>query len=223
MLKVWLAALAPLLKGHPNHLKFLKLVTNFILIAWYYSHTEMILQYLQDLLHGIIRNIYLFLPYCHNQSISKMPKIYSLFHYIECIKEINSADNSEREISEAIHKNLIKDSYHASNKVDYILQMLRWETHFFQIKLRVSILLYMIKVALLLTKEETYRKLLIGDSHSYDEPISSLNPCINGVIRKCNAIASLVFPNEITISQFIQSLTSYFVAFPIDLDASLDL
>ncbi|KAF8251974.1 hypothetical protein K440DRAFT_538087 [Wilcoxina mikolae CBS 423.85] len=33
MLKVWLAVLVPLLKGHPNHLKFLESVTDFILIA----------------------------------------------------------------------------------------------------------------------------------------------------------------------------------------------
>ncbi|KAF8254213.1 hypothetical protein K440DRAFT_513993, partial [Wilcoxina mikolae CBS 423.85] len=53
MLKVWLAALAPLLKGHPNHLKFHKSVTDFILIAGYHSYTETTLRYLQDALHGI--------------------------------------------------------------------------------------------------------------------------------------------------------------------------
>ncbi|KAF8248741.1 hypothetical protein K440DRAFT_545835 [Wilcoxina mikolae CBS 423.85] len=80
MLKVWLAVLAPLLKGHPNHLKFLKSVTDFILIAGYQSHTETTLRYLQDALHGISRNIYLFLPYHHNQCISKIPEIHSLLH-----------------------------------------------------------------------------------------------------------------------------------------------
>ncbi|KAF8249093.1 hypothetical protein K440DRAFT_544549 [Wilcoxina mikolae CBS 423.85] len=40
MFKVWLAALAPLLKGHPNHLKCFKSVTDFILIARYHSHTR---------------------------------------------------------------------------------------------------------------------------------------------------------------------------------------
>ncbi|KAF8248438.1 hypothetical protein K440DRAFT_509219, partial [Wilcoxina mikolae CBS 423.85] len=128
MLKVWLAALAPLLKGHPNHRKFLKSVTDFILIAGYHSHTETALRYLQDALHGISRNIHLFLPYHHKQSISKIHKIHSLFHYIECIKEMGSADNSDTKVSEAAHKNLIKDGYRASNKVDYIPQMLRWET-----------------------------------------------------------------------------------------------
>jgi hypothetical protein len=33
MVKVWLAALAPLLRGHPDHFKFIKSVTDFILIT----------------------------------------------------------------------------------------------------------------------------------------------------------------------------------------------
>jgi hypothetical protein len=36
---VWLPAPAPLLKGHPDHFKFIKYVTNFILIARYHFHT----------------------------------------------------------------------------------------------------------------------------------------------------------------------------------------
>ncbi|KAF8251312.1 hypothetical protein K440DRAFT_515952, partial [Wilcoxina mikolae CBS 423.85] len=128
MLKVCLAALAPLLKGHPNHLKLLKSVTDFILIVGYHSHTETTLRYLQDALHSISRNIHLFLPYRHNQSISKIPKIHSLFDYVECIKEMGSPDNSDTEVSKAIHENLFKDGYRTSNKVGYILQMLRWET-----------------------------------------------------------------------------------------------
>ncbi|KAF8242766.1 hypothetical protein K440DRAFT_511558, partial [Wilcoxina mikolae CBS 423.85] len=128
MLKVWLAALAPVLKGHPNHLKFLKSVTDFILITRYHSHTETTLRYIHDVLHDSSRNIHLILSYCHDQSLSKIPKIYSLFHCIEYIKEMDSADNSDTEVSEATHTNLIKDGYHASKKVDYIPQMLRWET-----------------------------------------------------------------------------------------------
>ncbi|KAF8249092.1 hypothetical protein K440DRAFT_544705, partial [Wilcoxina mikolae CBS 423.85] len=53
-----------------------------------------------------------------------IPKIHSLFHYIECIKEMYSADNSDTEVSESTHKNLIKDGYCSSNKVNYIPQML---------------------------------------------------------------------------------------------------
>jgi hypothetical protein len=58
---------------------------------------------------------------------------------------MGSADNRATEISEAVHKNLIKDGYHSSNKVNYIPQMLRWETRLFHIKSRVRILLHFVK------------------------------------------------------------------------------
>jgi len=59
--------------------------------------------------------------------MSVILKIQFLLHYIECITEMDSAATSDTEISEATHKNLIKDGYHSSNKVNYILQMLWWE------------------------------------------------------------------------------------------------
>ncbi|KAF8241239.1 hypothetical protein K440DRAFT_512342, partial [Wilcoxina mikolae CBS 423.85] len=92
------------------------------------SHTETTLRYLKDPLHSISRNIHLFLPYHHYQFISNIRKIHSLVHYIECIREMGSADNSDTEVSEAADKNLIQVCYRASNVVDYIPHMLRWET-----------------------------------------------------------------------------------------------
>jgi hypothetical protein len=78
--------------------------------------------------------------------MNKIPKIHSLLHYIECIREMGSADNSDTEISEAAHKNLFTDGYRFSNKVNYIPQMLRWETRLFHIKSRVSILLHIVEL-----------------------------------------------------------------------------
>jgi len=124
MVKVLLAALAPLLEGHPDHFKFIKSVTDFILFTSYHSHTDTTLKYLQDALSGISSNIHLFLPYRKSHSMRMIPKIHSLLHYIECIREMGSADNSDTEISEATHKNLIKDGYRFSNNVYYIPQML---------------------------------------------------------------------------------------------------
>jgi len=78
MVKVWLAVLAPLRIWNPDNFKFIKSVTDFILIASYHSHTETTLKYLQDALSGISSNIHLFLPYCKSHSMSKIPKIHSL-------------------------------------------------------------------------------------------------------------------------------------------------
>jgi hypothetical protein len=124
MVNNWLAVLAPLLKGYPNNFKFIKCVTNFILITCYHSHTETALRFLQDVLSGISSNIQLFLPYRMSHSMSRIPNIHSLLHYIKCIGEMGSADNSDIEISEATHKNLLENGYCSSNKVNYIPQML---------------------------------------------------------------------------------------------------
>jgi hypothetical protein len=62
MVRVWLAALATCLKGHPAHLKVIKSVTDFIFIAHYNPHTKTTLKYLQDVLSGISSNIHLCLP-----------------------------------------------------------------------------------------------------------------------------------------------------------------
>jgi len=223
MVNVWLAVLAPLLKGHPDHFKFIKSVTDFISITSYHSHTKTTLKYLQDALSGISSNIHLFLPYSKSHSTSKIPKIHSLLHYIECIREMGSADNSDTEISEAAHKNLIKDCYHCSNKVNYIPQMLRWEMRLFHIKSRVSILLHIIKLDPLSPKADMWRKLLVGDSLASDIVSPGLIPCINGVMSKCNTIATVTFPEGISISEFVDALKSYFSTCQVDTSASLDL
>jgi hypothetical protein len=199
MVKVWLTALAPLLEGHPDHINFIKSVTNFIMIASYHSHTETTLKYLQDALCGISSNIHLFVPYRKIHSISKIPKIHSLLHYIECIREMSSADNSDTEISEATHKNRMNDGYSSSNKVYYIPPMLRWETRLFHIKSRVSILVHIVTSDPLSPKVDICRKLLVGDSLASDKLSPALIPPINGVMSKCNMIATVTFPEGIGI------------------------
>jgi len=223
MVKVWLAALAPVHKGHPNDFNFIKSVTDFISITSYHSHTETTLKYIQDALSGISSNIHLFLPYRKSNSMSKIPKIDSLLHYIECIREMGSADNSDTEISEAPHKNQTKDGSRSSNKVNYIPHMLRWETRLFHIKSTVSILLHIVKFDPLSPKADICRKLPVGDSLASDKLSPGLITRINGVMSKRNMIATLTFPDGISISECIDALTSYFSTFQADMSASLDL
>ena len=137
MVKVWFPVCALLLKGHPDHFKFIKSVTHLILIASYHSHTETTLKYLQNAVSAISTNIHLFLPYHKSHSMSKIPRIHSLLRYIECSREMGFADNSGPAVSEATHTNLIKDGDQFSYKVDYIPQMLRWEMHLIHLKLSV--------------------------------------------------------------------------------------
>jgi hypothetical protein len=73
MVMVGLAAVASLLKGNPNHDKFIICVTNFILIASDHHHdTKTILKYLQDADSAISTNIHLVLPYHKSHSMSKI-------------------------------------------------------------------------------------------------------------------------------------------------------
>jgi len=220
MVKDWLAPLAPLLEWHPDYFKFIESVTDFILITSYHSHRETTLKYLQDALSGISSNIHLFLPYRKSHSMSKITKIHSLLHYIECIREMGSANNSDTEISEAAHKNLIKDGYRSSNKVNYIPQMSRWETRLCHNKSRVSISRHIVKSDPLSPKADIRRKLLVGDSLASDKLSPGSIPRINGVMSKHNTIASLTFPEGISISECIDALTSYFSTFQADTSAS---
>jgi len=107
VVKVWLPARAPLLKGPPDHFKFIKPVPDFIFIASYHSQTETTLKYRQDALSRIRGNIHLSRLYRKSHITNKIPKIHSLHHYIECIREMGSSDSSDTKKSEAARKNLI--------------------------------------------------------------------------------------------------------------------
>ena len=120
------------------------------------------------------------------------------------------------------HTNVIKDGYRSSNKVIYILQMLRWETRLFDVKSRVSNLLHITKADPLSLKADICREHLVGYSLATDKLSHGLIPRMNRVKSKCNTIATLTFPEGISISQCIDALTSYFSTFQVDRSARQD-
>jgi len=124
LVKVWLAVLARCLTAHTDNSKFIKSVINYIFIASYHSHSETMLQKLQDALSGINSIIHLILTYFMSHSMSKIPEIHSLVHFTKYIGEMGSANNSDSEISEVTHKSFIKNGYGSSSKVNYIQHML---------------------------------------------------------------------------------------------------
>lgn len=81
MMKVWLAVLVPLLKGYPDHMRFLKAITDFILIAGYHSHSDSTLGYLQDALNAISRGLPLFSDFRKSDDASGIPKLHAIYHY----------------------------------------------------------------------------------------------------------------------------------------------
>lgn len=85
IVKVWRAALALRLGGHPDYMKFIKSFTDLILITSFHFHTETALKCLQDVLSVVCSNIHLFLPHCKSHCMSQIPKIHSLLQNIERI------------------------------------------------------------------------------------------------------------------------------------------
>jgi len=88
---------------------------------------------------------------------------------------------------------------------------------------RVSILLHIIKSDPLSWKEDVGRKSLVCNSLASDKSSPSLIPCINRFISKCSTIPTLTFPEDISVSQYIDSLTSYFLTIQVDPCRCLDL
>jgi hypothetical protein len=136
---------------------------------------------------------------------------------------MGSADISYTKINAAAHKNLIKDGYHSFNKVKYIPQMLRWKTHLFHIKSKDSILQHTFKSYPLSPKADIWGKLLVGDSLASDKLSCCLISRITGVRNKLNTIATLTFPEGISISRCIDALISFVSTFQVDMSSSVDL
>jgi hypothetical protein len=55
-----------------------------------------------------------------------IPKIHAMIHYLEAIKSRGSADGFNTESPERLHIDFAKEGYRASNKKDYIKQMVVW-------------------------------------------------------------------------------------------------
>src|SRR5438270_587761 len=180
------------MKGYPEHIRLLKDITDFILIASYHSHSETTLKYLQNALSGINRGLPLFAEFRETNNFSGIPKIHALSHYIKCIREMGSADNSDTECTEEAHSWLIKSAYRSTNKMDlkYVAQMLQWEQRLFNVKSRVSILRHII-TAYPDSPKSTVCKLLVDP-----EPDKSTlrTPQINGLARKRTPLTSLTLP-----------------------------
>lgn len=56
------------------------------------------------------------------------PKLHSLLHYFPSITEIGTTDNCNTETTERLHIDYAKDAYRASNKKEFIVQMIIWLT-----------------------------------------------------------------------------------------------
>ncbi len=64
-----------------------------------------------------------------------IPKLHSLTHYSDWIKEMGTLDNVNTALTEALHKT-VKAAFRHSNKVDFLLQMCFWDDQRLSVKMR---------------------------------------------------------------------------------------
>lgn len=218
MLAVWIPLLAPLLKGFPHRLKGLRHLTDFILLAGYHSHTDTTLRYLKSALVGYGKSLDGFLEFRENNSFAGIPKLHAMIHYVECIKEFGSTDNTDTEVSESAHSWLIKDAYRATNKVDYIPQMLKWEKRQFIIKDRLNILQ---SIADDISDHRASQCQLMIDPKA---PVAKPGPPkLSGLGTKCIPIQSFKFPNKASLNCLLDAFCMYLSQLRSNPQASRDL
>ncbi|KAH7902826.1 hypothetical protein BJ138DRAFT_1121048 [Hygrophoropsis aurantiaca] len=98
---------------------------DFLFLAQYPCHTEETLRLLDDALNRFHDNKSIFIDLGIRTSFN-LPKLHSLRHYINMIREFGTTDNYNTEYTERLHIDLTKDAYRATNHKDEYNQMTLW-------------------------------------------------------------------------------------------------
>ncbi|KAJ6605116.1 hypothetical protein B0H10DRAFT_1957239 [Mycena sp. CBHHK59/15] len=121
---------AGLVAGHaePAVIKTATAVIDFIYLSSLESHTSRSLAALEAALDVFHENkgLLLDLDMRATQKHFNIPKIHSMQHYVAMIRLFGSADGFNTEAPERLHIDYAKAGYQASNKKDYIAQMMLW-------------------------------------------------------------------------------------------------
>lgn len=109
----------------PRVLSAASSLIDFIYLAQYQSHTDETLDALQQALDNFHTVKDVFVDLGHREHFN-IPKVHSLVHYIDTIKNLGSLDGLNTENSERLHIDFAKKAYAASSRKDYTIQMTRW-------------------------------------------------------------------------------------------------
>jgi hypothetical protein len=102
-------------------------VVDFVYYASFQSHSTETLRRLQDALDTFHEYKSVFVERGVRDHF-RIPKIHMMEHYVELIRLKGSADGFNTEISERLHIDFAKVGYRASNKKEYIKQMISFLT-----------------------------------------------------------------------------------------------
>lgn len=111
----------------PRVVHAVRTVLDFIYLTSLHSHTATTPRALQDCLTRFHdhKNVFLELG-AQSQEHFNIPKIHAMQHYVVIIQLFGSADGFNTELPEHLHIDYAKDTYHASNQRDYLIQMVTW-------------------------------------------------------------------------------------------------
>ena len=100
---------------------------DFIFLSSLQAHTMEFFTAMSQRLKVFHRNKHVFVKLeAHSPGHSNIPKIHSMIHYVELICRFGSADGFNTELPECLHIDYAKNAYQASNKKDYMIQMIKW-------------------------------------------------------------------------------------------------
>lgn len=98
---------------------------DFIYLAQYPSHDDQTLGYLQDALDTFHKHKDVLIQ-LGIRSHFDIPKVHSLIHYIDSIRQFGATDNYNTEAFERLHIDLAKDAWRSTNKREERPQMVAW-------------------------------------------------------------------------------------------------
>lgn len=98
---------------------------DFIYLAQYSTHDDTTLQYMEDALETFHHHKDVLVKLGIRQDLN-IPKVHSLLHYVQCIRQFGCTDNYNTEMFERLHIDMAKKGWRASNHKDELPQMINW-------------------------------------------------------------------------------------------------
>ncbi|KAH9939740.1 uncharacterized protein BXZ73DRAFT_43384 [Epithele typhae] len=127
MERVFVGVASGLHASHPRVLVCTRAILDFIYLAHLPRHSTTTLTLLRDALATFHANkqVFVDLGLCPHFNI---PKLHWLIHYLDSIINLGPCDGLSTDISERLHIDFTKLAYRASNRRDYLKQMVTWLT-----------------------------------------------------------------------------------------------
>nr|VWO96661.1 Polyribonucleotide nucleotidyltransferase (EC (Polynucleotide phosphorylase) (PNPase) [Ganoderma boninense] len=109
----------------PDTLTAARALLDFVYYAQYEVHSDTTLKRMKKALDDFHRHKDAFTRLGIRKHFN-IPKLHSLFHYVNAIYQLGCLDGFNTETSERLHIDFAKDAYRASSKRDYFAQMTTW-------------------------------------------------------------------------------------------------